>query len=291
MPMIPSGRHVAIVRNSLNKLLNDATHATNVHRVLAIRETTDIYAFTDVVWLLPEGQASEEQMDAAFLDASLPRPTGLVPVKSGYYLSQFEEFADGWSDEDKAAFWDFINIRAAQLFTDSLELARKVQHILRTQAEGSTKVLVAWWDAGVHPLQDATPSPVGVLPEWDDYDMLAAIGQMRKYMQNMQVTDRLKDDQMRETAMWAVYSKTVQQLCDWPDLTTPTRAAAQAGRAERWLDCMNANARATLYRQCVFECTALCDHFGPQLETEFPGPFEILNLVAISPESVEYFNP
>lgn len=53
---------------------------------------------------------------------------------------------------------------------------------------------------------------------------------------------------------------------------------------------MMATDRATLHRQCVCECAALWDHFGPQLETEFSGPFEILNLVVISPEGGAYFN-
>lgn len=289
--MLPSGRHVAIIRDSLNELLDNAEQATNVHKVLAIAVKADTYLYTDVVWLVPEGQASQEQIDAAFLDGSLPRPPGLVPVKSGYHLSQFAEFAADWSDGDKDAFWEFINVRAAHLFSESLELTVKVQNYLRTQSVGNTKLLVAWWDAGLHPVQEGLAPQEGELPIWDDYDMLAAIGQMRGRMQTMQLTGRLLDDQMRETAVWSLYSQKVQQLRNWPDVTTPTREAAQEGRAGHWLDIMDATDRATLHRQCVYECAALWDHFGPTLETDFPGPFEILNLVVISPEGSEYFNP
>ena len=289
--MLPSGRHMAVIRDSLSELLDNAEQSTNVHKVLAIQVTADIYSYTDFVWLLPASQESQEQIDAAFLDGSLPRPHGLVPVKSGYRLSQFAEFAADWSDDDEAAFWEFINVRAAHLFAESLELTVKVQSFLRNQSVGTTKLFVAWWDAGLHPVQEVLAPQEGELPVGDDYDMLAAIGQMRGRMQTMHLTGRLLDDQMRETAVWSNYSQKVQQLRNWPDVTTPTRVAAQEGRTGHWLDIMDATDRATLHRQCVYECAALWDHFGPSLETDFPGPFEILNLVVISPEGSEYFNP
>ena len=56
--MLPSGRHVAILRDSLSELLDNAEQATNVHKVLAIQGKADTYLYTDVLWLLPEGQAT-----------------------------------------------------------------------------------------------------------------------------------------------------------------------------------------------------------------------------------------
>lgn len=290
MPKLPSGRHVAIIRDSLNELLDGAENAANVHKVLAIHEKTDLYPFIEVIWLLPQAQASQKQIDAAFLDGSLPRPAGLVPVKSGYRLSQSAEFTADWSDEDKAAFWEFINVRADHLFDESLKLTAEVQNYLRTKSVGATKLLVEWWDAGVHPVQEGAPMQEGELPVWDDYDMLAAIGQMRSHMQTMQLEGRLLDDSMRETAIWSLYSNDLPQLRDWPDLASPTRTAAKKARTGRWLDTMLATDRATMHRQCVYECAALWDHFGPQLETDYPEPYEILNLVVISPEGGDYFN-
>lgn len=58
MPMLPSGRHVAMIRAPLRKLLEDATNVLKVHKVLAIQQKADIYPFTDVAWLVPEGQAT-----------------------------------------------------------------------------------------------------------------------------------------------------------------------------------------------------------------------------------------
>lgn len=290
MPMLPSGRHVAIIRESLNTLLGDADLVTNIHKVLAIQGKADLHLYTDVLWLIPEAQASKAQMDAAFMDGSLPRPPGLVPERSGYRLSQFSEFAANWSEEDRAAFWEFINVRADHLFEESLSLTVKVQNYLRTESVGTTKLLVSWWDAGVHPVQEGAPAQDGERPVWDEYDMLAAIGQMRGHMKAMQLSGRLLDDQMRETALWSLYSRDVQQLREWPELESPTRLAAQVGRAGQWLEALPSTDRATMRRQCVHECAALWDHFGPKLETEYPGPFEIFSLVVSSPEGSEYFN-
>ena len=57
MPMLPSGRYVAVIRDSLSELLDNAEQSTNVHKVLAIQVTADIYPYTDLVWLLPASQA------------------------------------------------------------------------------------------------------------------------------------------------------------------------------------------------------------------------------------------
>lgn len=252
--MLPSGRHVAILRDSLSELLDNAEQATNVHKVLAIQGKADTYLYTDVLWLLPEGQATHEQVDSAFLDGALPRPPGLVPVRSGYRLSQFADFAADWSDEDKVAFWEFINVRADHLFEESLALTVKVQNYLRTQSVGTTKLQVAWWDAGVHPVQYGAPAQEGELPVWDDYDMLAAIGQMRGHMQTMKLTGPLLDDRMRETAIWSLYSQNVQQLRDWPDLTVPTRVVALAGRAGRGLFRYGYRPRQDAPAVCVRMC-------------------------------------
>jgi hypothetical protein len=90
-----------------------------------------------------------------------------VPVGSGSRQSQFAEFAANWSGEDKGIFWEFINVRADHLFDESFSLTVKVQDYLRIQSVGITKLLVSWWDAGVHPVQE------GELLVWNDYDAIS----------------------------------------------------------------------------------------------------------------------
>ena len=289
MPMLPSGRQVAIRINLMQELLDDAASILKVHKVLAIRDKTDIYPFTDVLWLKPQEHIAGVWTKSAFLEKSLPRPTELVPVSSGYRLSQHEKFAADWSDEDKNVFWEFINVRAAHLFEEALKHTVSVQELLRTRSEGMTRLMVAWWDAGLHPAQEGAPVEEGELPVWDTYDMLAAVGQILNHLQTIQLEDRLLDDRLRLTALWSLYAHDVPQLMSWPDLATAPRAAAQRARDGHWLDVLPASARAHLHRQSVYECVALWDHLGPQLHQDYPGPCEIINLVVISPESNESF--
>ncbi len=289
MPMLPSGRHVAITRNPLQTLLYDAASVVNVHKVLAICQKSDLYPLTEVLWLIPEDQATEEQVRESFLDGSLPRPPGFVAVQSGYRLSQSDKFAVGWSDEDLQAFWAFIHVRADHLFEEGLAIALAAHRLIRAEPDSYVKLMVAWWDAGVHPAQLGATAEEGELPGWDSYDMLAAIDQMRAHMQAMELDDRLLNDRMRETAIWSHYTQLMPQLSSWTDLTTPTRTAAAQARAGKWLDVLGADARATLHKQLVYECVALWNHFGRQLEQDCPGPYKIIDLVVISPEGGEYF--
>ena len=62
MPMLPSGRHVAILFQPLHDLLSDAANVMNVHKVLGIQHKKDLHAFAEVLWLVPEEQASKEQV-------------------------------------------------------------------------------------------------------------------------------------------------------------------------------------------------------------------------------------
>lgn len=290
MPMLPSGRQVAIQINIVKDLLDDSANPLKVHKVLAILEQADVYPYTDVLWLLPEEPVAPQQRGDKFLENSLPRPPGLKPVSSGFRLSQHEKFTADWSEEDKVSFWEFVNVRAAHLFEEALRLTAEAQALLRTESEGTTQLLVAWWDAGIHPVQEGAPVEEGAVPTWDTYDMLAAIGQMRRHLQGMQLAGSLLDDRLRLTALWHLYTSDMPQLMNWPDPTAASRAAAEQARSGKWLDAMTASARTILHRQCVYECVSLWDHLGEQLEQDFPGPAAIINLVAISPEANECFD-
>ncbi|MDI1269472.1 MAG: hypothetical protein PSV40_10295 [Polaromonas sp.] len=290
MPMLPSGRQVAIQINIRDELLNDADSPLKVQKVLAIRAQADIYPYTDVLWLVPKAPVGPEQKDSDFLEKSLPRPPGLEAVSSGYRLSQHEKFSADWSDEDKKVFWEFIHVRAAHLFEEALSLTTAAQELLRTRSDGTTKLMVAWWDAGVHPAQEGAPVEVGELPVWDTYDMLAAMGQILNQLKRTQLTDRLLDNRMRLTALWSIYEVDVPQLKNWPDPADASRLVAQQARDGQWLEAMPPSVRSTLHRQCVHECVTLWDHLGEQLDQDFPEPAKIINLVVVSPEANASFN-
>ena len=99
MPMLPSGRHVAINRAPLKSLLEGEQGLSTVHLVLAIQAKADIYPYTELILLLPEAQATEQQIELSFLNESLPRPPGLIPVQSGFRLNQADVFSADWSAE------------------------------------------------------------------------------------------------------------------------------------------------------------------------------------------------
>jgi hypothetical protein len=290
MPMLPSGRHVAILFQPLFDLLHDAINVVKVHKVLAIQHKKDVCPFVDVLWLVPEGEATEKQVENAFLDGSLPRPPGLIAVRSGFRLSQFDEYAANWSVEDRKEFWEFIRGRSDFLFDEAMAKSAAVQKILRSQAEGMTKLMVLWWDAGVHPAQEGYKVEEGELPIWDTYDMLSVLGQMLIFLNMMDLQDRLLDDRMRLQAALSLYAQLVPQLAGWPDLNQTPRGAAEVAREGKWLDAMDDGSRLTLHRQCVSECVALWDHLGERLPAIFPDCAKIIDLVVVSADANEVFD-
>lgn len=290
MPMLPSGRHVAFRLSPLNDLLADALNIVQVHKVLAIQSKEDLYPYAEIIWLVPEGEATTAEIETSFLDGSLPRPPGLVPVPSGFRLGQFKEFAKGWGLADKDAFWDFIRGRAQPVFDKGLAKTCEIQHILRTQAEGYPKLMVMWWDAGVHPAQGGYQVEAWDTPEWDTYDMLAAIGQVRTLLGEIDKEGAQLDDLMRLNAWWAVYGHDVPQLAGWPDAGIHPREEARRARGGKWLDAMDTDKRTTLHRQCVHECVALWDHWGAKFPLIFPDAAKIIDLVVVSPEANEVFD-
>lgn len=289
MPMLPSGRHVAILLQPLHDLLSEAANVMNVHKILGIRHKKDLHQFVDVLWLVPSEQASKEQVSNAFRDGSLPSPPGLVPVRSGFRLNQFDDFAAQWSLEDKNSLWDFILVRSDPLLSAALQSTVTTQKLLREEATGTAKLMVAWCDVGVHPAQKGYVVEDGELPVWDTYDMLAALGQLLAFLNLMALENPLLNDRMRLRAVWAVYQRDIPALGDWPGLDQTPRGSAQVARAEKWLNTLDENRRKTLHRQCVHECVVLWDHLGERLQAVFPDCAEIIDLVVVSPDANEVF--
>jgi hypothetical protein len=243
-----------------------------------------------MLWLLPESDANNEQVESTYLENALPRPAGFVTVPSGYRLNQFDTFAQSWSVEDKKALWDFVLGRSDFLFDEAMTKVLAVQNILRTQAVGMTKLMVAWWDAGIHPAQEGNQVEEGETPVWDTYDMLAALGQMLIFLNMMDLEDVLTSDRMRLNAIWSAYGDSIPNLAGWPDLEQTPRGGAQRAREAKWLDAMDTTRRTTLHRQCVHECVMLWDHLGDRLQAVFPDCAKIIDLVVVSADANEAFD-
>jgi hypothetical protein len=154
MPMLPSGRHIVLSPAPLVDLLERANQPGNVQKVMALKEWPELHPWIDVLYLLPEGAAGSRD-DGAFSDNSLPAPPGMVAVKAGYRLNDWESRAAEWNDEDRVAMRQFLDERARGHYEQRLVAARDLQDKLRSPGAGFvTQVLAGWHDAGIHPAQE-----------------------------------------------------------------------------------------------------------------------------------------
>jgi hypothetical protein len=290
MPQLPSGLQVGLDPRPLSELLKNAAHFGNIHKVMAINTTRDLYPHIDIVLLVPETETNANGATLEFADDALPRPPGLVPVSSGYRLSQWNELARQWSEEDKAAFESFLAGRAQSLFDDGLAMAREIQELLRNADDFNTRVLVGWWDAGCHPAQEEGwgESDVGATT-WDDYDLLAALGQVHAATQAHPDFSGSQPS-MRLAAFWGLCCRLIPELHNWPDPAAPVRSVAEGARGYGWLERLSETDRAWLHRQAVAECVCLWGALGDDFRPRFPQPYGIVELVIVSSEANEFFD-
>lgn len=290
MPKLSSGLQVGLDPRPLSELLKEAPIPWNIHKVMAINSALDLYPYIDVILFAPEGEANANGAKLEFADGSLPPPLGLVPVSSGYRLSQWRELARQWSEEDKAEFDSFLSGRATLLFDDGMVMTRKIQELLRNTDDFNTRLLFGWWDAGCHPAQEEgwAESDVGN-PTWDDYDVLAALGQVHAAAKN---DPDFSESQpiMRLTAFWGLCSRMIPELPGYPDAVAPVRSVAEEARREGWLERLSESDRSWLHKQSVAECVCLWDVLGDDLRRRFPQPYGIVELVIVSGEANEYFD-
>ena len=154
MPMLPSGRHIALSPEPLVELLENASLPGNVHKVMALKEWPDLHPWIDVIYLVPEGSPGVPNK-GEFSDNSLPRPPGFVAVKAGYRLCDWEPHAADWSEEDRVAFSEALDGRARHHYAQHLDYARSLQEKLLAAEGGKlAQILAGWHKAGVHPAQE-----------------------------------------------------------------------------------------------------------------------------------------
>lgn len=289
MPQLPSGLLVGIDPTPLADLLKEAALPWNIHKAMAINNTRDLYPYIDVTLFIPEANANANAATLEFRSDSLSRPPGLIPALSGYRLSQWSTLATRWSEADKAAFEDFLATRAMSLFDEGLDTAHKIQELLRNTDDFNTRLLVGWWDAGCHPAQEEgwAESDVGT-PAWDDYDLLAALGQVYAAMRG-QPDFTESQPIMRLGGFWGLCCSLIPELHKWPGPAASVRSAAESARQGEWLDCLSETDRSWLHRQAVEECICLWSTLGDDFRRMFPQPYGIVELVIVSGEAREHF--
>jgi hypothetical protein len=290
MPQLPSGRHVAITLNPLAALLDEADNLGNVHKIMAIKTLADLDPYIEVVFLLPEEEVVGSS-ESEFLSDSLPRPPGFVSVDSGFHVSEWDKMTVDWSEADKTSFRKFLEGRAAPLLQQGLDAARNAQKLLHQVPSPVTRILVGWCDAGCHPSQEEgwAESDVGS-PEWDDYDVLAALGQMAGLFRQQSISSENWQVEARLQAFWNLVVTHIPHADGWPKTDLPVRKCASEAREGHWLEAIDEGSRKWFHEQGVVECVSLWNSLGDGFRASAPQPYGIIELVVISPEANRFFD-
>lgn len=154
MPMLPSGRQVGLSPAPLVALLENADHFGNIHKVMALKSWDDLLPWIEVLFFVPHAD-SKDLETGQLSDDSLPAPPGLVAVRSGYRLSDWQAHTQGWSEADRAAMHEFLDRRAREHFEPHLAHARGLQEKLQEgEGGGLAQTLAGWHRLGIHPAQE-----------------------------------------------------------------------------------------------------------------------------------------
>ena len=287
MPMLPSGRHIALSPKPLVELLENASAPGNVHKVMALKDWPDLYPWIDVIYLVPEGSPGARDK-GEFSDNSLPRPPGWVPIKAGYRLCDWESHARDWSEEDRVAFSEVLDGRAREHYAQHLDYARGLQERLLASAGGVVPQILAWWyKEGVHPSQqEGWKEGDSIVPcepaVWDTYDLVAAL---------LASLGALNDPEVKDGIDWRVCARLqgvlplfLQELGPPPEDVSGISDLAAAWRQRRALEALPEDRCGWFRNQAIIECTNLWNLAGDTLKLCCPEAYELIELVALSPE-------
>jgi hypothetical protein len=289
MPQLPSGRQVALIPTPLDNLLKEGRHFGNIHKVLAIQAEADLYRYVEIFYLVPEGEASSRESVLGLHADSLPVPPGMAFMPAGFKLSEWEA-GSGWSEADRAAFRDFLASRCAPVLREWLDTVKAGQANLHEAEDPLTRLLVAWWDAGCHPAQEEgwDASDVGT-PDWDDYDLLAALGQACVQLAQRPEPAGQREALARLQAFWNICRRELPQVGRMAEAARPVRDCAAEMRSTCLLEALEGSKRRWLHDQAVAECVQLWHALGEGLRAAVPQPCGIIELVVVSPEANRYF--
>jgi hypothetical protein len=153
MPVLPSGRDVAVDPAPLRNLLTDAASAFNAHHVMGLQAVDDLFRWLDVLMLVRADSVTADELARA-QPAPDGAPVGLVAVPAGARLADWHAVACNWSDADRTAFATFVAERIRPAMQRVLDNdVRPVQAAL-VKTPTLAGAFAAMWKDGVHPLQD-----------------------------------------------------------------------------------------------------------------------------------------
>ena len=281
MPMLPSGRQVAITLSPLANMIAHVADGDNLKRILAIENPEGLYPYTEVNYLQTPESSQDIGLQTPFIPASLPRPENMIQVSSGLRVSDWEKLTADWTEPDKAAFREFLEGRAMVLFNNGMAEVARIK-------EASERLERQRWDAVLRIMRkfDQEEWLDGIdSPEWDDYDMLAAIGLIVATLSmRPDLHDRHPAAYDRAVGMWSVLAGHHEFL---RQPIPPGRTAKELARQWRDLgnlDALDDDRKNWLHRQLAIECVNLWNHAGGSLEAACPDAYGIITLVSLSHE-------
>lgn len=281
MPMLPSGRQVAITLAPLAVMIAHVADGDNLKRILAIENPEGLYPYTEVNYLQTPEFPQDTGLQTPFVPESLPRPENMIQVSSGLRVSDLEQLTAKWSEPDKAAFREFLDGRAMVLFNNGMaEVARVRDAKERLERERWDAVLSVMRNLEQEKWLDGIDSP-----EWDDYDMLAAIGLIVATLSTRSdLHARHPAACDRAVGVWSMLAGHHDFLREAIPLGRTTKELARQWRDLDSLDALDDDRKDWLHRQLVIECVNLWNHAGDNLEGACPGPYGIITLVSLSHE-------
>lgn len=289
MPQLPSGRQVTFDPAPLAALLAKAYDHMNLVKIMSIDSIQKIMDWYVISYLVTPEEAHGKGSAPNLSSDSLPLPEGLVNVSTDVPLSRWEELAVLWSKEDKLEMQSFLN---SQRFKDYMEnqfsVVKKYQQRYTNSENLITRMSALMWKAGCHPDQDEGAEEIWgdeVSPEWDSYDMLAAIGNIATFVAtHAEVYEKHANAFDRATGMWQMLKNNHPFLKQQFDSNVTVREVARAWREEKNIDQLPGDQQTWLRNQMVIECVNLWNHAGETLERCCPKTYAIITLVTLSPD-------
>ncbi len=94
MPMLPSGRQVAITLAPLADMVAHVADGDNLKKILAVENPEGLYPYTEVNYLQMPEYLGDTGLQTPFVQGSLPRPENMVMVSSGLRVSDWDTKLD-----------------------------------------------------------------------------------------------------------------------------------------------------------------------------------------------------
>jgi len=279
MPMLPSGRHVAIDPEPLRNLLRDAANPSNAHRIMAIQSIDDLFSWLELLELVPIADAEPEQRDGA-PPPNGGTPAGLLPRPTGRRLADWRVVAHDWTKADREAMATFIDERVRPHYASTLATVREQQDALLASPASLAGMFARMWQLGCHPLQDepATDHP---LPPQGMHARLAALRYAARLVAahpELMAAHRGAADRL------AGFVAMCGSMLAWPD-PLPDESVGEYAQRLRTGDPLagvDPERRAWFDAQTGIECAALWEAVGEKLRSVDRETYDVIELAALS---------